>query len=358
MVPPSASFQDVNQGMFDVVNLGLGNVLSGSYGSVEAYTATSELLTENLIAEMGAATGISMNFATGDSGDFSTGGLPQAVLAPADSPWATAVGGVSLALNPDNSIAWQAGWGNNQTLLAETGFVADPPLAFGFVGGSGGGTSNCVYNDQSVFPPNCYGGFPKPPFQKKLGGKYRQLPDVSWLADPYTGAAIVISIPGQVPPQVWQVWGGTSLATPMFSGIWAIANQEALAGGGTELGQAAPYVYSLPTGAIFDIVPVTSKHNVTATIQDSNGTTKYNANQVLGGAAAPNFVSALWDYPYLQFTSLVISFSSDCADLPEADYDGTACTDPAALHTKKGWDNVTGVGTPNGQAFADSFYGK
>ncbi|SPF46945.1 hypothetical protein SBA1_70010 [Candidatus Sulfotelmatobacter kueseliae] len=54
----------------------------------------------------------------------------------------------------------------------------------------------------------------------------------------------------------------------------------------------------------------------------------------------------------------MISFGSDCADLPETDFDGTACTDPLALHTKKGWDNVTGVGTPNGQAFADSFYGK
>jgi len=358
VVPPSASFQDVNQGMFDVVNLGLGNVLSGSYGSIESLTATTELQTENLIAQMGAAAGISMNFATGDSGDFTVDGIPQAVLAPADSPWATAVGGVSLALNPDNSIAWQAGWGNNQTLLAETGAVFDPPLDFGFIGGSGGGTSNCVFNDQSTFPPTCYGGFPKPPFQKLLGGKYRKLPDISWLADPYTGAAIVISIPGQVPPQVWQVWGGTSLATPMFSGIWAIANQEAVVGGGTELGQAAPYMYSMPAGTVFDIVPVTSKHNVTASIQEPSITNKYNANQVLGGAAAPNFVSALWDYPYLQYTALVISFGSDCADLPETDFDGTACTDPLALHTKKGWDNVTGVGTPNGQAFADSFYGK
>jgi hypothetical protein len=25
------------------------------------------------------------------------------------------------------------------------------------------------------------------------------------------------------------------------------------------------------------------------------------------------------------------------------------------LHTKIGWDNVTGMGTPNGKAFADAF---
>ena len=100
------------------------------------------------------------------------------------------------------------------------------------------------------------------------------------------------------------------------------------------------------------------KHNVTASIQDSTGTTNYDANAVMGGSAAKQFVSALWDYPYFQFTALAISFGSDCSDLPETFFDGTSCTDPAALHTKKGWDNVTGVGTPNAQAFADFFHGK
>ena len=358
VVPPSASFQDVNQAEFDVVNLGLGNVLSGSYGSPEAFTATTELQTESLISEQAAAMGISTNFSTGDDGDFSFFGIPPTVSAPADSPWATGVGGVSLALNADNSIAWQAGWGTNETLLTETGFIFDPPLSFGFQFGSGGGPANCAINDQTVFPPACLGGFAKPSYQKRLPGKFRQLPDISWLADPFTGGAILISIPGQIPAQVWQVFGGTSLAAPMFSGLWAIANQEALAGGGTELGQAAPYLYSMPAGTIYDIVPVTSKHNVTASIQESSGTNKYNANAVMGGASATRFVSALWDYPYLQFTSLAISFGSDCADLPETDFDGTSCNDPLALHTKVGWDNVTGVGTPNAKAFADYFFGK
>ena len=186
------------------------------------------------------------------------------------------------------------------------------------------------------------------------------MPDVSWLADPFTGAAILISLPGNVPPQTWQVWGGTSLATPMFSGIWAIANEEAVAGGGTELGQAAPYMYSLPAGAVFDIVPVKSKHNVTASIQDSSGTTAYNANAVMGGAAPSSFVSAIWDYGFLQFTALAISFNTDCATLPATFFDGTPCnaTGTQVLKTKAGWDNVTGVGSPNGQAFADSFFGK
>jgi len=339
VVPPSADFQDVNQAEFDVVNYGLGNVLSGSFASTELYTATTELDTENLLSEIGAAVGISTNFASGDYGDYGIVTLRTTVSAPADSPWATAVGGVTLALNSDNSIAWQAGWGNNQTVVAKEGTVYDPPHAF-FVSGSGGGPSECVTKNARFRPPLCTGGFLKPSYQASLPGRYRQLPDVSWLADPYTGAAILISIPGQLPEQVWQVYGGTSLATPMFSALWAIANQEALAGGGTPLGQAAPYLYSLPAGSVYDIVPVTSKTNVTGSIQDSNGTTKYTAKQ-LAGVSAGKFVSALWDYFPLEDTAVIVSFGTD-----------------SSLKTATGWDNVTGVGTPNAQAFADSFYGK
>ncbi|MGB9233505.1 MAG: S53 family peptidase [Terriglobales bacterium] len=357
IVPPTASFQDVDEAEYNAVNYGMANVLSGSYGSIESFTPATILTTENLISETAAASGISTNFSSGDVGDFSAEGIPPTVSAPADSPWATAVGGVTLALNPDNSIAWQAGWGNNETLLAEEGFVSDPPSeeAFGFIGGSGGGPSNCASQDSSG---NCLAGFPKPSFQKKLPGKYRQLPDISWLADPYTGVAILISIPGDVPAQTWQVWGGTSVACPMFSGLWAIANQEAEAGGGPALGLAAQYLYSMPAGAITDVVPVgTPKTNVTGSIQDTSGKTAYNANAVLGGGAPSKFVSALWDYAWLQETGLVISFGTDCTAGPTYGVI-TACTASNSLHTKTGWDNVTGVGTPNAQAFADSFYGK
>jgi subtilase family serine protease len=361
IVPPSATFTDVNEAEYIAITSGfgvgtdLGSVLSGSYGSIESFTPGTVLANENLINEIAAVLGISANFSSGDGGDFSFDGIPPTVSAPADSPWATAVGGVSLSLNADNSIAWQSGWGNNQTLLAETGFVSDPPLAFSFIGGAGGGPSNCAVQDSSG---NCVAGYPKPSFQKGVPGKYRQLPDIAWLADPYTGVAILISIPGQVPPQVWQIWGGTSVACPMFSGLWAIANEEAIAGGGTLLGQAAAYVYSLPSGAIYDIVPVRTSTNVKATILDTSGTTNYTPAQVMGGPTpdlGPEFVSAIWDYPYLQYTALVISFGTDCAAVPGF---GTPCNSSTALRTKLGWDNVTGVGTPNAQAFADSFFGK
>jgi subtilase family serine protease len=342
VVPPSASFQDVDEAEFDVANYRLGNVLSGSFGSPEALTAATELDTENLISEIGAVVGISFNFASGDDGNFEFVDdvfLPT-VSAPADSPWSTAVGGVTLALNSDNSIAWQAGWGNNVNVVAAEGVVADPPVGE-FYAGSGGGPSNCVTKHTEFRRPICTGGFLKPSYQKGfVPGKYRQLPDVSWLADPFTGAVILISIPDQLPAQVFQVVGGTSLGTPMFSALWAIANQEALAGGGTELGQAAPYLYTLPAGTISDIVPVTSEANVTGSIKDSQGTKKYSAARLAGATPTEHlFVSALWDIFTDEYTAAVVSFG----------------TDPG-LTIAPGWDNVTGVGTPNAQAFADFFY--
>jgi subtilase family serine protease len=322
VVPPTASFQDVDEAFFYAVNYQLGNVISGSYGSEELYTPSSVLITEDLISETAAVLGISANFSTGDDGDFTFDEPqynPASVSAPADSPYATSVGGVSLALTPGNAIAWQAGWGTNQNLLAETGYVADPPSGV-FYGGSGGGES---------------GFFAKPFFQNSLPGAGRQLPDVSWLADPFTGAYIAISEPFTTPELTYQVYGGTSLACPMFSALWAIANQAA----GVPLGQAAPYLYNLPASAIIDIVPHNSKTNVTGVVKDSSGKTSYSAVEL----AAPlenttTFESAIWNYPLLEDTAVLLTFGTD-----------------SGLTTAPGWDNVTGVGVPNGAAFIKAF---
>jgi hypothetical protein len=53
------------------------------------------------------------------------------------------------------------------------------------------------------------------------------------------------------------------------------------------------------------------------------------------------FVSALWDICNIAEAASVVSFGTD-----------------NGLHTNTGWDNVTGVGSPNAQAFADFFFGK
>jgi hypothetical protein len=112
----------------------------------------------------------------------------------------------------------------------------------------------------------------------------------------------------------------------------------------------------MPTEAVTDIVPLNSVHNLKSSIQEPTGTNKYTPSEVVGGilpATPAKFFSALWDYGDGYSTALGLSFGTDCT--VSANDAGTLCTDPSALHTKVGWDNVTGVGTPNAQAFADSF---
>ncbi len=324
VVPPSPSFMDVDDAELYALANGLGNVISGSYGSEEMFTPPAILNEENLINEIAAVMGISADFATGDAGDYTFDFPlfnPASVIAPADSPYATAVGGVSLALKSDNSIAWQAGWGNNETILIDSGTIFNPPLNLGFYAGSGGGPSAV---------------FAKPLFQAGLPGTQRLLPDIAWLADPFTGAIIAITENFVYPPLEWTVYGGTSVATPMFSALWAIANEEA----GQPLGQAARYVYSMPAGTISDVVPVGSATNVTATITDSPGSPMtYTAAEVaapLDGTTI--FFDALWDIPLLQDTTYVVTFGTD-----------------SGLMTAPGWDDVTGMGVPNAKAFADYF---
>jgi subtilase family serine protease len=320
LVPYSSDFEDVDEAEYYAATAGLGNVISGSYASPEFEFPTTELSKENLISEIAAVAGVATNFASGNDGPYG-GFFNASVYVPADLPYATGVGGVSLALNADNSIAFQTGWETYRSILNDEGIVYDPPIGQeGFEGGSGGG-------------PSAF--FAKPSFQAHLPGSYRMVPDISWLGDPLTGGVIAISQPGQLPLQVWYTVGGTSLATPMFSALWAIANQEA----GTALGQAAPYLYSMPSTTITDIVPYTSTHNPTAVIAESKTVVnRYNPAETLE-VLEPlfgSFYSAIWDAPNGE--ELVVSFGQE-------------------YHSKvtAGWDDVTGLGTPNAKAFADWF---
>ena len=120
----------------------------------------------------------------------------------------------------------------------------------------------------------------------------------------------------------------------MFSGLMAIAAQKA----GQPLGQAAQYVYNRPAGAIMDVLPVGSATNVTGSITTSAQTQNYSADQL----AAPldgttEYFSAFYNSPF-STNWFVITFGTD-----------------TSLRTTPGWDNVTGVGTPNGANFVNSF---
>lgn len=292
----------------------LGNTISNSWGSLEGLGNPAQFDRVNRILEMAAAQGIDVNFATGDYGDDSVLVGFKTVDFPASSPFATAVGGTALALNPDKTIAFQTGWGNNLTRIADTKALGNPPdnppLHLGFQGGAGGGASLT---------------FARPSFQSGLGipGNTRLLPDIGMLADPFTGAEIIETIDGQLSVAVY---GGTSLATPMFSGIMAIAAQSA----GHGLGQAAALVYDLPAGAVNDILPVSSPNNVTGAL---NGSPLSAANLAAPLDGTTSFYSALYNSPF-STRWFVLTFGTD-----------------SSLATAVGWDNVTGVGAPDALNF-------
>jgi subtilase family serine protease len=294
----------------------LGNTISNSWSSIEGFGNPAQHIRDNRILQAAAAQGIDVNFSSGDSGDFAARVGFKTVGFPGSSPFATSIGGTSLALNPDNTMNFQTGWGNNLTRIVDTIALGAPPvvppLSLGFQGGAGGGTSLT---------------FAKPSFQSSLPGTMRLVPDISMLADPFTGVEIIETFNGQLSVGVI---GGTSLACPMFSAIMGIASQKA----GHGLGQAAQLVYNLPAGAVTDVLAVSSPNNATGVI---NGTTIETADDL----AAPldgvtSYFSALYNSPF-STRWFVLTFGTD-----------------SSLTTGPGWDNVTGVGTPDGWNFVNA----
>ncbi len=305
--------------LFEAVNLavarGLGNVVSNSWSTLEGFISPAATATMERILKQAAAKGIDVNFSSGDAGDEILRAGFQTVDYPASSPNATGIGGTSLFLNPDNTMRFQTGWGNNLTRVADRVRLGSPPvvppLHLDFQGGAGGGSSLM---------------FAKPAFQGALAGSTRQVPDISMVADPFTGVEIIQTLDLGAGPQLFvEVVGGTSVACPVFSGVMAVASQKA----GHGLGQAAPLLYELGSG-ITDVVAMSSPDDVTGTIDG----TFVGADAL----AAPlgnttSFVSALYNSPF-STRWFVITFGTD-----------------SSLVTAPGWDNVTGVGTPNGLAF-------
>ena len=293
----------------------LGNTISNSWSTIEGFGNPAQYIRVNRILQMAAAQGIDVNFSSGDAGDETPRVGFVSVDFPASSPFATGIGGTSLALNPDNTIMFQTGWGNNETRIADTVALgsppAVPPLHLGFVFGAGGGTSLT---------------FAKPSFQSGLPGSARMVPDISMVADPFTGVEIIQTIGGQLSVGVI---GGTSLSCPMFSGLMAIAAQKA----GHGLGQAAALVYNLPPGAVNDVIDFSSPNNVTGVI-NGNPVSADSLAAPLGNTT--NYFSALYNSP---FTTrwFVLTFGTD-----------------TSLTTGAGWDNVTGVGTPDGYNFVSA----
>ena len=247
-----------------------------------------------------AGEGVGMYFSSADA---------PGVYVPADDPYATAVGGTSLGVGKTGQRLFETGWSNEYLALNRkgTGYIDE-----GIAGAAGGGPS-LLWKEpgyqKGVVPTSM-----TRPGAGNVSG-LRAVPDISALADNLTGFSVAITEPGKQ-GDVYQVFpvGGTSVSSPLVAGIVAAAQQ----GQTSTFGFINPVLYKLSgTWALHDPLPVTASTppSQRAVFCPSNG--------------------------QICFENALIAFDSQ----------NRANTDQV---TAKGYDTMTGVGTPNGQAFLNA----
>jgi subtilase family serine protease len=287
-----------------IVSQNLASIISNSYGGIEAQSGSAaDLEPWHAIATQAGLKGIGLYFSSGDSGDEAADndGAPSADF-PASLDNVTAVGGTSLGLRRSGHRLFETGWETGVSRLtkvvtdggADSGEQIWQPAAPGkFAYGAGGGTSVLYAQPtwQKLAVPDA--------LSKRSGSYWRVVPDVGMLADPDTGFLIGLTSPRK---KVYaeSTIGGTSLACPLFAASMALAEQSA----GAPIGFANPLLYTAAWfGALRDIQP--ARNAVAAAIP--------------GGGVAVTF-----------------------------DFQGQS------IKTDFGYDNVTGLGAPEGALFLET----
>ena len=319
----------LNDALRKLIDTHSANVISNSYGDNggDALDSDADRQSTDTILEMAAATGVSVLFSSGDNGDeFTTFGRPLADY-PSSSPWATAVGGTSLQIGADGKRINEYGWSTARSFLCNDTYITLggcpdsargtwQPIDQALDGGSGGGTS-------VVYPQPFYqqGVVPKSLSEFDSTEPMRVEPDISMEADPATGMLVGETqvFPNGTYYDQYRI-GGTSLASPLFAGVIARADQTA----GHPLGFVNPALYSLygQSGAIHDVLPAVKQDQSRADYANSIG-------------PGDGFL----------FTTRIIDYQGDetfCAT-----DSGTACsTRQVAIPTTPGYDGMTGLGSP------------
>jgi len=295
---------DLLDALNKVVDGHLADIVSNSWGDVEANETPDVAAAYDQVFQQGAVEGIGFYFSSGDNGDnVASTGVKQADT-PGNSPWATSVGGTSLAVGKNDKYKWETGWGTEKSVLS-----ADGKTWTGFPGpftsGAGGGTSKLYdqpFYQRGVVPDS---------LALANGGttKQRVQPDIAAVADPNTGFLVgqTQSFPdGSLQYSEYRI-GGTSLAAPVIAGVQALSQQ---ARKGIAIGFANPLIYN-----------------------------KY-------GTAAYHDVT---DHPLGQGQGLAV-VRVDYVNAFDAS-DGTITSlrtlgADSSLHATVGYDDVTGVGSP------------
>ncbi|MFD7879978.1 protease pro-enzyme activation domain-containing protein [Streptomyces sp. NPDC059766] len=228
---------DLLDSLSKVVDNHLADIVSNSWGDIEANQTPDLAAAYDQVFQFGAVEGIGFYFSSGDNGDEVANTGTKQVDTPANSAWVTAVGGTSLAVGKGDKYLWETGWGTQKAVLSADGTSwTDFPGAF--TSGAGGGTSATVaqpFYQKGVVPDSLA--------KANNAAGNRVVPDISAIADPNTGFKV-----GQTQTQAdgteayseYRI-GGTSLAAPVIAAVQALAQQ---AGGGKALGFANPVIYA------------------------------------------------------------------------------------------------------------------
>ncbi len=210
---PSEALSVALSGTKYAIDHNLGSVISQSFGLGESCAGSAYLQQEQSVFSKARAKHITLLASSGDSGAAvlicPSFNVEKGVNLPAADPLVTSVGGTSL----DATVG-------SGKYIAETTWNEDANRA----GATGGGISTA---------------FPVPGYQSGISGLTgRGVPDVAFDADPLTGVPVVFSQQGAT---VILPIGGTSVGSPAWAAIVALANQQA----GRRLGFLNDAIYSI-----------------------------------------------------------------------------------------------------------------
>jgi subtilase family serine protease len=214
------------------------------------------------------------------------------VLAASGDTGATAPGSDGATLLKHRAVSWPASdplvtaVGGSQLTLSQSGTRTAPDAVWndGF-GASGGGVSQI---------------FAAPLFQsdvESVTGNHRGVPDIAMSAAVNGAAWTYGSYDGT--KDGWQLFGGTSEATPLFAGIIALADQVA----GHPLGDINLALYALgeqDDPSATGIIPVTAGDNSYAGVSGYRAGSGYTLTDGWGTIDAAEFVPALAHYTPVQ----------------------------------------------------------
>lgn len=322
----SCTDQDLLAAWQLIVDNHLADVVSNSWGEImhgpAGYFNTSIIAPYEQTLEQGAVEGIGFNASSGDCADNSPTAAATGVNCdsntteaqttwPESDPWVTSVGATALAISdPAGKYKFETAMGDDRSVLSTDG-KSWVPLPGYFYFGGGGGTSEDFtqpwYQTEAV---------PGRLAHYLMNGSYtrtphRVVPDVAMNGDLITATLVGTSDGGAYSEAGY---GGTSVASPSFAGILADAIQ---AQGGFAVGFANPALY-VRQGLYTDVTE----------------------NPFATGLKNGQTLSAIVDHGY---TSTGTHIARDYA--LGQDYGLTATW---------GYDNATGLGSPNAR-FLESF---